>query len=437
MSNYEEQVLEAEVSPNDPDVSFKYIGWLAGLIVIPLIVVAVVVPFIPQQKKPTFKIGANTVASLPTPAPETFIATAILASITGDVQVQRNQIWSAAKTDDKVSQDDVVKTGNNASATVLFGSGSLMRVDSNSQIALSNYSKDGDNWIIKINQIVGRTWNRVQKLVGASVYEVNTPTAVATVRGTAFGIDANASGSAVTVDEGTVSAKLVDTKSPDRKIISEVQIHKQEQVEITRQKVEEIKQAIEEKRPIAEIVRARPTEKLPEWIEEHKREVEREAPKIEKLRIEMKEEIEKKEVEIKRDFEINKNASEAPRLRLPERLEKIEKVENKIENKIEERRDEAPAPTPFIKVENKIEEKIELRPTPTPVATPFIQRTITFPSPTPLASPKLEIERPKPSPSPSNIPITNSNPDIKKSLNKRNEDLDKKSLKEIASSKKD
>ena len=122
-----------------------------------------------------------------------------------------------------------------------------MRVDANSQITLSNYSKDGDNWIIKINQIVGRTWNRVQKLVGASIYEVNTPTAVATVRGTAFGIDTNASGSAVTVDEGTVSAKLVDTKSPERKIISEIKIEKHEQVEITRQKVEEIKQAIEEK----------------------------------------------------------------------------------------------------------------------------------------------------------------------------------------------
>ncbi len=395
------------VSPNDPDVSFKYIGWLAGLIVVPLIIVAIVVPFIPQQKKPNYKINTSTASTLPSPAPEIFIATAILASVTGDVQVQRNQIWSAAKTDDKVSQDDIIKTGNNASATVLFGSGSLMRVDANSQITLSNYSKDGDNWIIKINQIVGRTWNRVQKLVGASIYEVNTPTAVATVRGTAFGIDTNASGSAVTVDEGTVSAKLVDTKSPERKIISEIKIEKHEQVEITRQKVEEIKQAIEEKRPIAEIVRARPTEKLPEWIEEHKREVEREAPKIEKLRIEMKEEIES-------------SKPTQPKFDIPEKSRIPEIIEQNVENKIEERRDATssptPTPTPFTKVEDKIEEKIELRPTPTP--TPFVQRET-----------KLEETKPTPTPTPTPIPSTN---EINRLINKKDDDSDKKYKKETA-----
>lgn len=431
MSDYEEQVQESEVvSPSDPDVSFKYIGWLAGLVVVPLIIVAIVVPFVPQQKKPNYKINTNVMSTLPSPTPETFIATAILASVTGDVQVQKNHVWQGAKSEDKIAQDDVIKTGSNSNATILFGSGSLMRVDANSEIALSNYSKDGDTWIIKINQIIGRTWNRVQKLVGSSVYEVNTPTAVATVRGTAFGIDANASGSAVTVDEGTVSAKLVDTKTPDRKIISEVQIHKQEQIEITPQKVEEVKKAIEERRPIAQIIEARKSDKLPEWIEEHKREVEREAPKIEKLRIEMKQEIEKKEVEIKRDFEINKNASEAPRLRLPERLEKIE---NKIENKIEEKRDEAPAPTPFVKVE----ERFELRPTPTP--TPYIQRTISYPTPTPYI--KIEETRPTPTPTPyvrleeskpTPTPIKIDSDGINRLINKKNDDSDKKYKKETA-----
>ncbi|MBI5358481.1 FecR domain-containing protein [Candidatus Amesbacteria bacterium] len=366
MYKVEEQTEESiNISPNDPDVSFKHIGWLAGLIVVPLIVIGIAVPFVPKQKKPTYKINTNTVASLPSPAPEVYIATAVLASATGDVQVQRNQIWSKANGEEKVSKDDVVKTGDNSNATILFGSGSLIRVDANSQIALTDYAKDGESWIIKINQIVGRTWNRVQKLVGSSVYEVNTPTAVATVRGTAFGVDADPTKSAFTVDEGTVSAKLVDTKSPERKIISEIKIEKHQQAEVTLQKVEEIKLAIAEKRPVAEIVRVRPTEKLPEWIEEHKREIIREAPKIEKLKIEMSESA-------KPRFDIPDATSSRPsgtsigtREPTPTPYTKIEqKTENKIEEKIEERIELRPTPTPFLKVEKKV----ELRPTPTPTS---------------------------------------------------------------------
>jgi hypothetical protein len=400
MSDYEEQVLEPEnISPADPDVSLKHIGWLAGLIIVPLIIIGIAIPFVPKQKKPTYKINTNTVAVLPSPAPEVFIATAILASVTGDVQVQRNDIWSKANGEEKVSKDDVIKTGDNSNTTILFGSGSLIRVDANSQIALTAYAKDGDSWTIKINQIIGRTWNRVQKLMGSSVYEVNTPTAVATVRGTAFGVDADPTKSAFTVDEGTVSAKLVDTKSPERKIISEVQIHKQEQIEITPQKVEDVKKAIEERRPIAQIVEARKTEKLPEWIEEHKREIERKAPEIEKMRIELKQEMEKKEIEIEKkrlDFDI------------PEKSRIPEKIEQRIENKIEERREEIREA-----IQEKIEERIEFKPTPTP-----------------SASPKPEVEEPKPSPSPLLIPNTLINP---KNILFRNDDKDKKPKKETAS----
>ena len=68
-----------------------------------------------------------------------------------------------------------------------------------------------------------------QKLVGGSVYEVDTPTAVVLSRGT-FGIDADASGSAITVDEGEVVARIIETKQ-------EVRIQKQETADISKKKL--------------------------------------------------------------------------------------------------------------------------------------------------------------------------------------------------------
>lgn len=300
MNEWEQQqpIDMPETSPSDPDISFKHIGLLAGIILVPLIILGIVLPFIPKTKAPQIKIADSGVI-LPSPSPTSTIAIAVLASVTGDVQVKKGEVWTKASAEDEVAQSDVIKTSFNGQATLLFGSGSMVRVDQNSQIALSEYSRDGESWIIKINQIFGRSWNRVQKLIGGSVYEVDTPTAVATVRGTTFGIDTDASGSAITVDEGTVTAKIVDTKTPERKIIQEVKIEKQQTAEITHKRVEEVKRAIEERKPIAEIIVARRIEKLPEWAEEHKREVEKEAPKIQEIRREIEQKIELRREEIK------------------------------------------------------------------------------------------------------------------------------------------
>lgn len=307
MNEWEQQqpVEPLETSPTDPDISFKHIGLLAGIIFVPLIIIGVVLPFIPKTKTPQIRI-ADSGLVLPSPTSETSlntVAVAVLASVTGDVQIKKGEIWGKAVPEDEIAQSDIIKTSFGSQATLLFGSGSIIRVDQNSQIALSEYSRDGESWIIKINQIFGRSWNRVQKLVGASVYEVNTPTAVATVRGTAFGIDADASGSAITVDEGTVTAKVVDTKTPERRVIQEVKIEKQQTVEITPKRVEEVKRAIEERKPTAEIITARRVEKLPEWVEEHKREVEREAPRIQEI---------KREIERKVEMRINSLSNPLP-----------------------------------------------------------------------------------------------------------------------------
>ncbi len=307
MNEWEQQqpVDEMTTSPNDPNISLKHVGLLAGIIIVPLVIIGVILPFIPKQKAPQIRIADSVVLPSPTTSSiSNTVAVAVLASVTGDVQVKKGEVWSTAVAEDEIAESDVIKTSFDSQATLLFDSGSIIRVDQNSQIALSEYSRDGDSWIIKINQIFGRSWNRVQKLIGGSIYEVNTPTAVATVRGTTFAIDADASGSAITVDEGEVVARIIETKQ-------EVRIQKQETADISK------KEAV-----------VRKIEKLPEWVEKHKREVEREAPKIQ---------------EIKRE------------------------IERKVEFRREER--PIPTPTPFRPTPTPIKIETErLLPTPTPIS---------------------------------------------------------------------
>lgn len=368
MNEWEQQqpIDMPETSPSDPDISFKHIGLLAGIILVPLIILGIVLPFIPKTKAPQIKIADSGVI-LPSPSPTSTIAIAVLASVTGDVQVKKGEVWTKASAEDEVAQSDVIKTSFNGQATLLFGSGSMIRVDQNSQIALSEYSRDGESWIIKINQIFGRSWNRVQKLIGGSVYEVDTPTAVATVRGTTFGIDTNASGSAITVDEGTVTAKIVDTKTPERKIIQEVKIEKQQTAEITHKRVEEVKRAIEERKPIAEIIVARRIEKLPQWAEEHKREVEKEAPKIQEIRREIEQKI-----ELRREESSQPIISPFPTpFRIINEEIKVYPSPTTITN--------FPSPTPF----RTIDSEIKVYPTPTP----FIIKTDTITLPSPMPTP--------------------------------------------------
>ena len=83
-------------------------------------------------------------------------------------------------------QSDSIKTGANASASIVFFKSSIIRLDSNTEINLQEMMQNADGTNVKINQNAGRTWNSISKISGIDNYEVQTPTTVASVRGTAF-----------------------------------------------------------------------------------------------------------------------------------------------------------------------------------------------------------------------------------------------------------
>lgn len=83
----------------------------------------------------------------------------------------------------EVQNQSFIKT-EDGEAHVIFPDNSMMSLAKNTEVQLS-FDASG----ININQLVGNTWHRVKKLGSNSSYSVETPTALATVRGTKFSVE--------------------------------------------------------------------------------------------------------------------------------------------------------------------------------------------------------------------------------------------------------
>ena len=123
----------------------------------------------------------------------------------GNVEVNQGSGWQTANDQMELKQSDYVRTLDGEASIVFFES-DIMELKPNTEVSLTELVADS----IKINQNSGETWNRVSKLTGTRDYEVETPTSVATVRGTGFGVIVLADGSEVVVDEGVVDCNTLD-----------------------------------------------------------------------------------------------------------------------------------------------------------------------------------------------------------------------------------
>lgn len=107
------------------------------------------------------------------------------------IQMKEPQITLSDKT--------FVKTAA-GSAHILLPDNSLVSLDSDTEIQV-NLSDKG----VDIKQMAGNTWNRVEKLVKDSSYTVHTPSLLAGVRGTIFGVSISDTTEQVFVVKDTVA----------------------------------------------------------------------------------------------------------------------------------------------------------------------------------------------------------------------------------------
>lgn len=110
---------------------------------------------------------------------------AILYIDKGEVLFDSGRGWQVAEDEMEIKRNYKIKTSENSEASIVIYGRNILRLEENTEIDLREISEDK----ISIRQEEGSTWNRILRLTGNQVYEVETPTSVASVRGTGFLVD--------------------------------------------------------------------------------------------------------------------------------------------------------------------------------------------------------------------------------------------------------
>ncbi len=109
---------------------------------------------------------------------------AVLNIEQGNVQVDIGQGWVDATDEMDLSVDDKVKTGQDSQASIVLYESVIISLEPSTEIGILDLAKQN----IKLAQDSGETWNKFTALAGVGGLSIQTPTTVATVRGTAFGV---------------------------------------------------------------------------------------------------------------------------------------------------------------------------------------------------------------------------------------------------------
>lgn len=264
------------------------------------------------------------------------------------------KILSELKTGDEIEQGDFIETDKQGLAIIYFPDGSVARMEQNTSLIIdqAEFNKESNSLKAKIKIKIGRVWSRIIQIVGAdSFWEVKTSNVVATVRGTAFGVEHTNQKSLILVDKGEVETEAFDVETNEKIQGTKTILKKDKVLEIKKEEIKELR-----KKPRELIVKAISKEILKEeWIKRNKESDIRYIEKIEELKekglereeigkelkkeiIEKFEEEKRKNQEIKETINPEQNDSEIKKLIEPEKLIeplKDDETELKIKESIE------------------------------------------------------------------------------------------------------
>ncbi len=154
-------------------------------------------------------------------------AVAILAVHSGEVLV--NDKSAIAGQELKVG--DIIRTLAGKASVVFFDS-SVLRLDENTEVAVKRLSKSS----VSLKQASGQTWSRILKVSGIQDYKIETPTTVATVRGTGFGVKVADGDTKIVVKEGKVHVASYE----EDKMVAEAVVTENMELEVVDEAPEEM-----------------------------------------------------------------------------------------------------------------------------------------------------------------------------------------------------
>jgi hypothetical protein len=158
------------------------------------------------------------------PAHSQLQTAAVLTVISGDVQTRFGSSGFASATDGAVLYvGSTVRTSAGARAVITLFEGSTIELEPASDITIEEATTRSSSTFVQLAQSVGRSWHVVTHLTTAdSRYEVRTPAATASVRGTAFevAVDDGLGGSATTVTTTEGRVAIADTAASSEVLVT-------------------------------------------------------------------------------------------------------------------------------------------------------------------------------------------------------------------------
>jgi PKD repeat protein len=137
---------------------------------------------------------------------------ATLRLLGGQVAVQRgNGAFETGEDGTSLREGDTVRTGPDGRASIEYFDGSLTRLDVDTSftlVTLETLSDAEASRVIEGSQAEGNSYHRVAERVDAqSRFEIETPTATASVRGTGYALLVDEASTTIAVVEGVVTAR--------------------------------------------------------------------------------------------------------------------------------------------------------------------------------------------------------------------------------------
>lgn len=107
---------------------------------------------------------------------------------TGEVKTQppQKESWKKAVMEQPLSNGEKVRSENQSRAEIAFADGSIIRIDANSTLDIVDLKKDKSGQQVEAKVWSGKVWANVNKMSKKSKFELESPTAVAAVRGTVY-----------------------------------------------------------------------------------------------------------------------------------------------------------------------------------------------------------------------------------------------------------
>jgi uncharacterized repeat protein (TIGR01451 family) len=111
--------------------------------------------------------------------------------------------WQPARVEMILQPGDTIKTGGFSETTITFFEGSTVEMEADTEIIVAELGiSESGATTVRLTQVLGKTVSRVKKLAGAgSSFDIETPAAIAAVRGSVMLVTVTASGRTVVGNE--------------------------------------------------------------------------------------------------------------------------------------------------------------------------------------------------------------------------------------------